>query len=82
MAQKEKEVLKAAKRATAGGIPGPNQKNLIEIEEGQEQSAEQQQRNQQMLIQEEMDVEQLQERERAIRQLEVCYCRELSSRLF
>merc|ERR1712142_1203448 len=34
------------------------------------QSQEQQQRNQQMLLQEEYDVEQLQERERAVRQLE------------
>jgi len=71
VAQKEKEVIKAAKRANAGtGIPGPNgQKNLIDIEEGQ-LSAEEQQKRQQMLIQEEVDVEQLQERERAIRQLE------------
>merc|ERR1719433_332732 len=49
-----------------GGIAGPG--NLIEIEEGQSQ--EEQQRHQQMLIQEEHDVEQLQERERAVRQLE------------
>lgn len=72
VAQKEKEVIKATKRAgAAAGIAGPGQtgnRNLIEIEEGQ--SEEQQHRNQQMLIQEEIDVEQLQEREKAIRQLE------------
>jgi len=70
VAQKEKEVIKAAKRA--GTMSGPfNQgTSLIDMEEGQQPSAEQQHRNQQMLIQEEMDVEQLQERERAIRQLE------------
>ena len=45
-------------------------RNLIEIEEGQQQSQEEQQRRQQMLIQEEYDMEQLQERERSIRQLE------------
>ena len=43
---------------------------MIEIEEGQQQSQEEQQRRQQMLIQEEYDMEQLQERERSIRQLE------------
>jgi len=68
-AQKEKEAIKAAKKPGMGGIAGPgSQRNLIEIEEGQSQ--EQQQKNQQMLIQEEYDVEQLQERERAVRQLE------------
>jgi len=52
-----------------GGIAGPgSQRNLIEIEEGQSQ--EQQQQKQQQLIQETYDVEQLQERERAVRQLE------------
>jgi len=57
------------KKPGMGGIAGPgSQKNLIEIEEGQSQ--EEQQRRQQMLIQEEYDVEQLQERERAVRQLE------------
>jgi len=73
VAQKEKEVIKATKRAgAAAGLAGPGgqtgNRNLIEIEEGQ--SEEQQHRNQQMLIQEEIDVEQLQEREKAIRQLE------------
>merc|ERR1712156_721907 len=69
-AQKEKETIKAAKKASGmGGIAGPGgQRNLIEIEEGQSQ--EEQQRRQQMLIQEENDIEQLQERERAVRQLE------------
>jgi len=69
-AQKEKDVIKRAKGAQAG-LAGPNQggKNLIEIEEGQ-QNQEEQQRRKQMLIQEEYDMEQLQERERSIRQLE------------
>jgi len=68
-AQKEKEAIKAAKKPGMGGIAGPgSQRNLIEIEEGQSQ--EEQQKRQQMLIQEEYDVEQLQERERAVRQLE------------
>merc|ERR1711983_400156 len=67
-AQKEKEVIKASKKAT-GMIPGPQGgQNLIDIENGQTQ--EEQQRKQQMLIQEEYDLEQLQERERAVRQLE------------
>ena len=69
-AQKEKDVIKRAKGAQAG-LAGPNQggKNLIEIEEGQ-QNQEEQQRRKQMMIQEEYDMEQLQERERSIRQLE------------
>ena len=70
-AQKEKEVIKRAKGAAAGNLAGPGGRNLIDIEEGQ-QSQEDQQRKQQMLIQEEYDLEQLQERERSIRQLEVC----------
>ena len=51
-AQKEKDVIKRAKGAQAG-LAGPNQggKNLIEIEEGQ-QNQEEQQRRKQMLIQE------------------------------
>ena len=50
-------------------ISGPGgQRNLIEIEEGQSQ--EEQQRRQQILIQEENDIAQLQERERAVHQLE------------
>jgi len=65
-AQKEKEAIKAAKKP--GTIAGPGGQNLIEIEEGQSQ--EDRQRQQQMMIQEEQDVEQLQERERAVRQLE------------
>merc|ERR1712156_852620 len=65
-AQKEKEAIKAAKKP--GSIAGPGGQNLIEIEEGQSQ--EDRQRQQQMMIQEEQDVEQLQERERAVRQLE------------
>jgi len=73
-AQKEKDVIKRARGAQAGGLAGPNQgRNLIDIEEGQGgqgQSQEEQQRRQQMLIQEEYDMEQLQERERSIRQLE------------
>merc|ERR1712066_663915 len=44
------------------------QKNLIDIEEGSPQ--EDVQRKQQMLMQEEYDIEQLQERQRAINQLE------------
>jgi len=72
-AQKEKEILKAAKKASGGfGIAGPNgqNSNLIDIENGSQVSQEEQQRRQQMLIQEEYDIEQLQERERAVRQLE------------
>ena len=69
-AQKEKEILKKAKAST--GLQGPGgQKNLIDIEEGQGQSQEEVQRRQQMLMQEEIDIEQLQERQRAINQLEV-----------
>lgn len=68
-AQKEKEVIKRAKGAAAGNLAGPGGRNLIDMEEGQ-QSQEEQQRKQQMLIQEEYDLEQLQERERSIRQLE------------
>ncbi len=41
------------------------------MEEGGQQSQQEQQRRQQMLVQEEYDIEQLQERERSIRQLEV-----------
>ena len=49
-------------------ILGPGgQEPLVDIEG---QSQEQQQKHQQMLIQEENDIEQLQERERAVRQLE------------
>ena len=72
-AQKEKEILKKAKAASGmGGLQGPGgQKNLIDIEEGQGQSQEEVQRKQQMLMQEEIDIEQLQERQRAINQLEV-----------
>lgn len=68
-AQKEKETIKAAKREKGmGGLAGPGgQEPLVDIEG---QSQEQQQRHQQMLIQEEHDIEQLQERERAVRQLE------------
>jgi len=71
-AQKEKEILKKAKAASGmGGLQGPGgQKNLIDIEEGQGQSQEEVQRKQQMLMQEEIDIEQLQERQRAINQLE------------
>jgi len=70
-AQKEKEVLKKAKAAAGvGGLPGPGQKNLIDIEEGQQSNQEDVQRKQQMLMQEEYDIEQLQERQRAINQLE------------
>ena len=70
-AQKEKEVLKKAKAAAGvgGGLQGPGQKNLIDIEEGSPQ--EEVQRKQQMLMQEEYDMEQLQERQRQINQLEV-----------
>ena len=71
-AQKEKEVLKKAKAAAGvGGLQGPGQKNLIDIEEGQQSNQEDVQRKQQMLMQEEYDIEQLQERQRAINQLEV-----------
>jgi len=69
-AQKEKEVIKRAKGAAAGNLAGPGGKNLIDMEEGQGQSQEEQQKRQQMLMQEEYDMEQLQERERSIRQLE------------
>ena len=70
-AQKEKEVLKKAKAAAGvgGGLQGPGQRNLIDIEEGSPQ--EEVQRKQQMLMQEEYDMEQLQERQRQINQLEV-----------
>ena len=70
-AQKEKEVLKKAKAAAGvgGGLQGPGQKNLIDIEEGSPQ--EDVQRKQQMLMQEEYDMEHLQERQRQINQLEV-----------
>jgi syntaxin 7 len=75
-ATKEREVIKKAK--SAAGFPsigGPNQgkTNLLDLEEGQAggQHTEEQQRKQQMLMQEEIDVEQLHERERSIRQLEV-----------
>jgi len=69
-AQKEKEVLKKAKAAAGvgGGLQGPGQRNLIDIEEGSPQ--EEVQRKQQMLMQEEYDMEQLQERQRQINQLE------------
>merc|ERR1712183_1093119 len=69
-AQKEKEVLKKAKAAAGvgGGLQGPGQKNLIDIEEGSPQ--EDVQRKQQMLMQEEYDTEHLQERQRQINQLE------------
>merc|ERR1711881_763848 len=69
-AQKEKEVLKKAKAAAGvgGGLQGPGQKNLIDIEEGSPQ--EDVQRKQQMLMQEEYDMEHLQERQRQINQLE------------
>lgn len=66
-AHKEKEVLRASKAASGISLAGPGQ-NLIEIEEGMSQ--EEQQKRQQMLMQEEYDIEQLQERERAVRQLE------------
>lgn len=67
-AQKEKETIKAAKREKGmGGLTGPGQEPLVDIEG---QSQEEQQRRQQMLIQEEQDIERLQERERAVRQLE------------
>ena len=70
-AQKEKEVLKKAKAAAGvgGSLQGPGQRNLIDIEEGSPQ--EDVQRKQQMLMQEEYDMEQLQERQRQINQLEV-----------
>ena len=70
-AQKEKEVLKKAKAAAGvgGGLQGPGQKNLIDIEEGSPH--EDVQRKQQMLMQEEYDMEHLQERQRQINQLEV-----------
>lgn len=70
-AQKEKESIKAIKKASGmyDTIPGPNgQSNLIDIDA--EQNPEEHQRRQQMLMQEEVDLEQLQERERAVRQLE------------
>merc|ERR1712024_234150 len=68
-AQKEKEVLKKAKAAAVGGgLQGPGQKNLIDIEEGSPH--EDVQRKQQMLMQEEYDMEHLQERQRQINQLE------------
>lgn len=73
-AQKEKESIKAIKKASGqfGSIAGPGgasgaSSNLIDIDEN---APENQQKQQQMLIQEEYDLQQLQERERAVRQLE------------
>jgi len=63
-AHKEKEIIKAAKKGSEAG-----QKVLIDIDQ-EGQSHEEQQRRQQMLIQEEHDFEQLEERERAFNQLE------------
>ena len=65
-AQKEKDVVKKAKSMKM------SEPNLIDMDEsGGADSRAEQQRRQQMLMQEEYDMEQLQERERSIRQLEV-----------
>ena len=58
-AQKEKEVIKASKKAT-GMIPGPGDSTLIDIDNNGQNSQQDQQRKQQMLMQEEYDLEQLQ----------------------
>ena len=63
--------MSAGSQCGVDGLPGPGQKNLIDIEEGQQSNQEDVQRKQQMLMQEEYDIEQLQERQRAINQLEV-----------
>jgi len=71
-AQKEKEVLKKAKAAAGvgGSLQGPGgQRNLIDIEEGSSPQ-EDVQRKQQMLMQEEVNMEHFQERQRQINQLE------------
>jgi len=65
-AQKEKDAIKKYKNH--GGISQPpgGEDNLIDIEEG----AERGQSKTQMMMEEEQNLEQLQERERAVRQLE------------
>lgn len=71
-AQKEKEAIRQAKAAThAGGLPGP--KALIDLDQSQGGGGEvlgQGQSKTQMMLEEESNLEELQEREKSIRQLE------------
>jgi len=62
-AQKEKDVVRKAK-SHSGGLPPPGSDTLIDIEEGRGEYKTQ------AMLEEEYNVEQLQEREKAIRQLE------------
>ena len=69
-AQKEKEVIKKARNATSGGFE--QQGNLIDMDDASPNTAaNQQQSRTQILIDEEYDIQQLHDRERSIRQLEV-----------
>ena len=76
-AQKEKEVIKKARNAESGGFE--QQGNLIDMDDASPNTAaNQEQSRTQILIDEEYDIQQLHDRERSIRQLEVllspCTC--------
>ena len=70
VAKKEKELLQKARNAPSNLQSIQNQKNLIDIEDGHGHHQGEVQKYQQIQMQEHVDLEQLQERQRAFNQLE------------
>jgi len=70
-AQKEKDIVKKAKHSGQGGLQGPTRSGnpLIDMDEGNQNTTETVMRQQQ-IQEEDYNIEQLEEREKAIRQLE------------